>query len=850
MFSNILRYLTRQIVFPDATIRKKYQTFKQLLDRDHRAHQLLAEFEDIFYNHRKADIKALETKYDALAESVSGMVQDLHALSGGTYDNLSDYFTKIDSCLRVINAPEKVFCGPPYTLALEQIGSDSEGVVGGKACNLAKLQHELKLPVPAGFVITTNAFQYFLKHNKLQPVIDQQLAGLVSSSPSLVGQVSRYLVPIIENSRIPPEVEKDILSVLANLTLRIGEKAKIALRSSAVAEDSALSFAGQYLSLLNVGVDSLLDSYRKVLASKYSPRALAYRIQHGILDSMTPMAVVVIEMIDAAVSGVITTVDPENMDGETLNIHSLWGLGGLLMGGKTAADVLTLSKKIQPEVIRRQGADKRQQMVVAPDGEARIVPVGDNERLAFSLSDEEASFLGSVGITVESYFQRAQEIEWCIDRHGSLHILQSRVLPIRNRSLPISTGIRTDRVVLIQGGVRASGGTGQGRVFTIEKESQLEDIPPDSVLIVRQTLPVYAVAMGRLRAVVAEQGDVAGHFSSVAREFGVPLLVKVEGVMTCLDQGQEITVDADNQVVYAGLDSTCQQKKNESCAFLDSPFRRKLQSMIRFISPLSLVDPKSSSFVPESCRSLHDIIRFVHEKSMAEMFSLGTERGPRYGSTRRLVSSVPLSLLLLDVGEGLSPSVGNSKDVSMEDVRSRPLLALWRGLTYPGIDWAGRTHFDWERYDSVVMAGGVVDKNSTAFASYAVIAQDYLNVNLRFGYHFTLLDTLCGEIPSDNYIVLRFAGGGGDFHGRLLRVKFLASILDTMGFTVEITGDLVDAKIVQMEERAVADTLDLVGRLLAVTRLLDMALKNEAMVAVCIDDFWAGRYDFSPCQKK
>ena len=111
-------------------------------------------------------------------------------------------------------------------------------------------------------------------------------------------------------------------------------------------------------------------------------------------------------------------------------------------------------------------------------------------------------------------------------------------------------------------------------------------------------------------------------------------------------------------------------------------------------------------------------------------------------------------------------------------------------------------------------------KTDSALASFCLIAPEYLNVNIRFGYHFTLIDSLFGDTPEENYILLRFAGGGGNSHGKDLRLIFIAKILARLNFTCEQTGELLDARLMRYDKTITADRLDQVGRLLGAVRLL------------------------------
>ena len=102
------------------------------------------------------------------------------------------------------------------------------------------------------------------------------------------------------------------------------------------------------------------------------------------------------------------------------------------------------------------------------------------------------------------------------------------------------------------------------------------------------------------------------------------------------------------------------------------------------------------------------------------------------------------------------------------------------------------------------MAGGIVSSSDPAFASYAVVARDYLNLNMRFGYHFVILDALCRAKAEENHIKLRFAGGGGEATGITLRLAFIAEILRHIGFSVQTKGDLLDAQLMRYSQETMS----------------------------------------------
>jgi pyruvate,water dikinase len=143
------------------------------------------------------------------------------------------------------------------------------------------------------------------------------------------------------------------------------------------------------------------------------------------------------------------------------------------------------------------------------------------------------------------------------------------------------------------------------------------------------------------------------------------------------------------------------------------------------------------------------------------------------------------------------------------------------------------------------MSGGIASPKATMFASHAVISNDSMNVNLRFGYHFVIVDALCGIEAPDNTILYRFSSGGADIEQRMLRADFLSKTLVRLGFTVTVRSDLVDGRLQGADLNTSLKRLDMLGRLLGATRLMDMYLKDASMIEGFVDDFMQGRYHFA-----
>ncbi len=842
LLNSLFKHWSYRLFAPGIMVRHTYEAFKRLLVYDGQCHDLMAELEVLYHDGRREDFSRITRRYEDFAAAVSGMIESFAVFEPAASAALLEYYKKFNFYIHYLFAPPEQLNIPPYVVNLDT--TPEVELAGHKAHNLALLGSKLKLPVPPGFVITTNSFYALLEHNNLRPAIDDLLAEIdLNDSQGLV-QLSDKLESLIKAAEIPPKVEHAILTAYEEMEKHYGAGMLTAVRSSAISEDSEYSFAGQYRTILAVKGEAILSGYLNVAASKYSPEALFYRVNLGLMDEEAPIAVLVLAMVEAAASGIIYTVDPPVEDDDMLVIHAVHGLGEPLADGAVSPDIFSIARR-NLETVRKVSNRQKEELLIRHD-RLVAVPLTDEAASSQTLSDSEVRQLASWGMAIEALFGSPQDVEWARTRADKLFLLQAR--PLRRESLhsPADKVFCTSDIALepiLRGGRRAAGGRAAGVVY-LAGMGNLDDIPSGAVLVTRFTPPSIVRIMNRLAAVVADEGSTAGHFATVCREFGVPLLVDTRNATTVLTPGQTVTVDADQCLVYAGRVESLLQGDETGRIISDLPYFKKLRALLDFITPLKLVDAGAVDFRPSSCRSMHDIIRYTHEQAVRAMFSLGERISGSSGRSRELRTNLPLEVYLLDVGGGIDDDTG-AGSVLPEQIRSIPFGAVWRGISQVGIDWHSHSHFDWKNFDDVALAGGMAMKNAGDYASYAVIGRDYLNFNMRFGYHFTLVDALCGRDARENYCQFRFAGGGGEYSGRALRIEFVTIVLRRLDFEVDSRADLLDARISGIECEELEEKLELLGTLLGSTKLMDMVLKEGMDVRPYVERFFAGEYNFS-----
>ena len=824
----------------------QYQSFKSLLKHNHGALSLIAELEQLYYGGRPFSLTDLRKKVRELSGEMKNLLEAFQDLSGGKYAALSEVYRTLEKELdRELN-PHITYPSQDLVLPLEGISPEKRNLVGAKAGNLSAIKNDLKLPVPEGFAITAFAYQKFIEDNQLSGPIEAELSRFDPDSLKKMEQISTTLRSLILPARIPEDIRQALLQAYDSLEERTEKDVRISMRSSAIGEDTEAGFAGQFQTVLNVGRENLFEAYKTVLASKYSARALLYRYQQGFIDHLTPMAVAGIQMVDAQTSGVVYTRDPQDPESEHLKISSLWGLGERLVDGSASPDQFLVDRK-EMKIQEKEISRKDHQLIGLPSGKTVLEEVPDQDKERASLSDEKVLQLARQGLKLEGYFNSPQDIEWALDHRDRLFILQSRPLNLISRKPEKEEfpGEFPGHPILISKGQTASLGVAAGPVYLLREGEEIENIPPGSILAARTASPNYAGLMGRIKGIITDIGSTTSHLASVAREFGVPALFDTVKATSVLIHKEPVTLYADTGLVYQGIvEELAQKSPIPRTPIFESPLHRRLKTILDFIAPLNLIDPHVPSFSPEGCRTFHDLTRFTHEMAIKEMFGLADAAG-RKAVAVKLTSTVPLFLYLIDLGGGLKEGLSTCQEITPDQFESLPLKALWKGFTHPGITWTGSINFDLKKFMTLMAAGATSEFGDIPGGdSYALLSRDYLNFNAKFGYHFTTVDTLCGENSSQNYVALQFSGGAGNFTGRSLRVLFLANILKKLGFEVSIQGDLLEASLTGYDRIAMEEKLDQLGRLLACSRLLDMVVSGQGDIERMAGLFFKEEYDF------
>jgi rifampicin phosphotransferase len=307
-----------------------------------------------------------------------------------------------------------------YVFDFQEIDQTEVAVVGGKGALLGELSRIEGICVPAGFCVTTDAFQRILAE---APSIDDRLDRLSRLKPDdreAIRALSAEIRRALEGIAIP----EDLASAITRPLARLGKQAAYAVRSSATAEDSpTASFAGQHDTYLNVaGPAAILQHVSRCWASLFTERAVTYRLRNGFDHRKVQMAVVVQQMVFPHAAGILFTADPITSSRKVASVEASFGLGEALVSGLVNADIYEVR---DGDIVAKAVATKQLAIHALPAGGTQEQAIDPERQEQPALTDAQVVQLAQLGRRIEAHFGRPQDIEWCLVDDG-FQIVQSR----------------------------------------------------------------------------------------------------------------------------------------------------------------------------------------------------------------------------------------------------------------------------------------------------------------------------------------------------------------------------------------------------------------------------------------
>jgi len=451
-------------------------------------------------------------------------------------------------------------------------------LVGGKNASLGEMYQKLTgqgVPVPNGFALTTRAFRELIGTGALRREFEELLASVDFNDVVSLAACGRRCRSLIYDAPFPVLAGREILAGYRQLQVEYGEDVRLAVRSSATAEDlPEASFAGQHDSFLNVAGDqALIESSRHCLASLFTDRAIRYRHDLGFDHMKVALSVGVMKMVraDLAASGVIFTIDTESGHPDVVLLTAAYGLGENVVQGTVDPDEFYVHKPTFLQgyeyVLRRRLGAKQVRMVCGRrrlGSETINEPTPERLQRRYALTDREVLTLSRYALVIERHYSELagrmspMDVEWAKDGvDGQLYVVQARPETVASRQ-DANQLVRyrvTERAEPIIVGRAVGSSVAVGTAKVVSDPGDLQGFEAGDILVAETTAPDWGTVIKKAAAVVTDRGGRTCHAAIVAREIGIPAVVGCESATARIRSGDVVTVscaDGESGKVYSG----------------------------------------------------------------------------------------------------------------------------------------------------------------------------------------------------------------------------------------------------------------------------------------------------------
>ena len=470
-----------------------------------------------------------------------------------------------------------------YIKFFEDVRIKDVPIVGGKNASLGELL-SFDIPVPLGFAITADAFDYVLDTNyftnkgekislrnliaedikKISVELQKEDIKSVEAVDKICGNI-RY---IIEQAKIPDPLVDEILKAYNKLIQLEGNESTFAVRSSATAEDLPdASFAGQQDTHLNInGEEHILEYILKDMASIFTTRATLYRERAGFDHFSVKLSVGIQFMAGGKqgvkTSGVMFTEDPDSGNSNVLVIRGTWGLGELIVQGIEKGDEFLVFKHDPRElrIIRKELVKKEKMMIFSKGSEkigTEVIIVPKEKQMEYCLSKEEVLLLAKLAQKIREHYGKRMDIEWAIGENGKVYIVQARPETVHSQKgdteeifylIENPEKLIENGLLVENSGIPIGRRIGYGKIKVIESINDAYLLREGDILVTEETNPDWTSYMQNLGGVITERGGPTCHAAIVSRELNISSIVGADNIIEIMKEkirdGHEfVTID-------------------------------------------------------------------------------------------------------------------------------------------------------------------------------------------------------------------------------------------------------------------------------------------------------------------
>ncbi|WP_206633435.1 phosphoenolpyruvate synthase [Methanoculleus taiwanensis] len=466
-----------------------------------------------------------------------------------------------------------------YIRWFEDIRNEDVPLVGGKNASLGEMYSELTakgVKIPDGFAITADGYWHVLKSGGILDEMKSAMEGLDRNNVTDLATRGKRARDLILGAGIPDDLWAEVKGAYDMLCDEYGAETDVAVRSSATAEDlPTASFAGQQETYLNIrGYQALREAVSKCLASLFTDRAIAYRVDNRFDQFKVALSVGVMKMVrsDLSSSGVIFTLDTDTGFRDVVLVTGSYGLGENIVQGAVNPDEFYVFKptfrKGYRALVRKNLGDKKMKLIYGRGGAKEVtrnVEVPEADRKTFCITDDDVLTLAGYALTIEDHYSEKagklvpMDIEWAKDGEtGELFIVQARPETVQSQKTGdiLETFRMDERGEVLVTGKSIGDAIAAGKARVITDVSRLSTFKPGEILISDTTTPDWEPVMKTAGAIVTNRGGRTSHAAIVSRELGIPAVVGTGDATEKIPTGTDVTVscaEGEEGYVYSGI---------------------------------------------------------------------------------------------------------------------------------------------------------------------------------------------------------------------------------------------------------------------------------------------------------
>lgn len=787
--------------FPES-VRALFLKFRRIQKLNTKALEIMAEMDRVLGGEYIFDRAFMESSIRTLGELVYHIVYCINAMSGNRYIRLYDRFQEIRDVLDDILGGGMGPFAQKFALSYRNIGWELEPIVGSLNICLAEARYHLDIPAPDGFAVTMSGCDNFFRHarQKNKEFMNSDLGNAI---------IEEFETFLQRNSKV---TEVQIRAI--HLTGDDNKFHEISIICPATSE-----------MVLATCCRVLLDYKEKNTKNDNDDMRVALAVHEHINAGITGKARA--ETMHGFPAGVIRiTASNQGGHGNSFKYTESYIVKKIFPYGLIRSEIIPKNDET-PFVKGFQFTNNGLQR-----GHALLRP----------------EFLKSIAENAVKFWRMTgenHELAWIKKESGGPVFIDVKTVdPLHGKT---SSAAQTfsevyEAEIIISGGETVQSGASAGIIRHVREDDSLDSFPHGAIAVAKTASPRLFPFLRKASAFITEIGSPIGHLATVARELRVPSVFGLERALEMLPSGLEATVDASERIIYRGIVESVMAEAGLDAGLMpgDEEYA-SLRRLLRWITPLGLTDPNTDDYSASGCRTYHDIIHFAHESSVARLLGIKYHgAGDLRSYATKIELSVPLDLFLIDLGGAIAS--GCSDRIRIDQIESVPLKAFLSGIN------------DREMWlDSPVpisfsdIVSGMAKMSSAAGVStgvpkysgtnHVIAADNYMNLGLLLGYHYTIVDSYFGSLPGQNYIYFRFAGGFADDTRKNIRAGFIKAVLEEMDFKVDIKADLVIGKLKMAKPDEMKRCLIRVGQLSAFTRQMDVVMTDSGIMENLLDEF-------------